>query len=136
MSDFKYSNLSLQRLYTCHEDLITICSLALQVSPVDITVVCGFRDWRAQNDAFTTGHSRVPWPQSTHNRKPSDAVDLAPYFHGGIQWNAVKELHLIAGLVVGIGAAQNVQIRWGGAWNGMMNAPWQFNDLYHFERIV
>ena len=127
MNDFKYS---------CHNDIITICSLALQVSPVDITIVCGHRNMADQNKAYNEKKSRVKWPNSSHNSSPSNAVDLVPYINGVLQWNNIQQLHLVAGLIIGIGAAQNVPIRWGGAWDGQLNKPWKFNDLYHFELIL
>lgn len=136
MNDYKYSQTSIKQLNTCHDDLITICSLILPISPIDITIVCGHRTEEAQNQAFANGSSLAQWLQSAHNEIPSDAVDLAPYFDRGIQWKDVKGLYLIAGLVIGISQSLNIKIRWGGAWHGPLNPPHQFNDLYHFERIM
>lgn len=136
MTSFKYSKTSLKRLYTCHSDLITICKKALDQSPVDITVVCGYRDKLSQNQAYRDGYSKLEWPHSMHNQTPSKAVDLAPYISGKVQWNNVKGLYIIAGIVISIAYSLNVKIRWGGAWNGTLNDAYIFNDLYHFEKTV
>jgi len=136
MTEFRYSQTSLNRLNTCHNDLITICKKAILISPVDISIVCGHRDKKAQARAFRDGFSKLRWPQSNHNQWPSRAVDLAPYRDGEIRWSNIEGLHLIAGLILGIADTLNIKIRWGGAWKGVLNPPDAFNDLYHFEKIV
>ena len=135
MTNFKYSQTSLERLYTCHSDLITICKTAIVISPIDISVVCGHRDKEAQNKAYNENRSDFKWPHSMHNQTPSKAVDLAPYIDGRIQWKHEKGLYLIAGLVIGIGYKLGIKIRWGGAWNGTLNTEFQRKDLYHFEKM-
>lgn len=136
MNDFKYSKTSLKRLYTCHYNLITICKLALKISPVDITVVCGYRKKDNQNKAFAEGYSNAVWPKSAHNQWPSNAVDLVPYMHEQIKWNDTNGLYLIGGLMIGISTNLDINIKWGGAWHGTLNSPHEFNDLYHFELMV
>ena len=136
MNKFKYSKTSLKRLDTCHDDLIIICETVLDISPIDITVICGHRKKEDQNKAFTKGFSRAPWPKSAHNQLPSKAVDLAPYVNGYIKWNDIKKLYLIAGLVLGVSMNPHIEVKWGGAWHGTLNVPHEFNDLYHFELIV
>lgn len=136
MTDFKYSQTSLERLHTCHSDLITICKKAIERSPVDITVVCGHRGKDDQDQAYSNGYSDLKWPFSKHNEWPSKAVDLAPYINGKIEWNNINGLYLIAGIVISIAYSINVKIRWGGAWNGTLNDTKKRQDLYHFEKIV
>lgn len=46
---------------------------------MDHSLVCGFRPENEQNMAFAAGASKLRWPNSKHNRKPSPAVDADPY---------------------------------------------------------
>ena len=39
-------------------------------------ISCTFRDQFAQDVAFNTGHSRLKWPDSPHNKRPALAMDL------------------------------------------------------------
>lgn len=84
--------LSLQRLSTCHPDIRTFAiAVALGVDRgdcpglTDITVLCGWRGEKEQNEAFAKKTSKLQWPRSKHNHVNDDgepeslAVDMAPY---------------------------------------------------------
>lgn len=43
---------------------------------LEFEVVSGHRDEAAQRQAFISGRSKKVWPNSKHNRLPSEAVDL------------------------------------------------------------
>ena len=64
-------------LNTCHPDLQAVCRELIK--QYDFAVLCGHRDKAEQNAAFDAGNSRLIYPQSKHNAKPSLAVDIAPY---------------------------------------------------------
>lgn len=49
----------------------------------DIHVSWSFRDQAAQQLAFTSGKSKLPWPRSKHNQMPSQAIDLFQIDHNG-----------------------------------------------------
>lgn len=84
--------LSLDRLATCHDD---IARFTVAVSSgvdngecpgvSDVTVLCGWRGEKEQNEAFAKKTSKLRWPSSKHNHVNADgepeslAVDLAPY---------------------------------------------------------
>lgn len=84
---------SLQRLDTCHPDIRKlIIRVAMGIDEgdlayagiTDMTVLCGWRGEKEQNQAVADGASKTPWPRSAHNvmvdGKPlSNAVDVAPY---------------------------------------------------------
>lgn len=97
----------------------------------DCSILCGFRDEAAQNEAFHTGRSKKQWPNSKHNGTPSLAVDVAPY---PIDWDDERRFYHFAGYVKGIADQLGISIRWGGDWDGDNDLNDQhFFDLVHFE---
>lgn len=73
----KFGKKSLDRLSECHEDLQRIANELIK--EMDVTVLCGYRGKEEQEQAFIAGNSKLRWPNSKHNKKPSLAVDIAPY---------------------------------------------------------
>ena len=99
----------------------------------DCAVVSGHRPEEDQNSLFHRGLSKLKWPHSKHNRKPSLAVDVYPY---PIDWKDRDRFHYFAGVVMGMALSLNYNLRWGGDWD----KDWQvrdnvFDDLGHFELI-
>lgn len=95
---FRFSKNSLDRLATCHEDLIIFCNELIKY--YDFTVVCGHRGQEDQDKAYASGHSKVKYPNSKHNSYPSMAVDLAPW-EGRIDWGK-NQLLFFAGFAIGV----------------------------------
>ena len=93
----KFSRSSKQKLATCHPDLITLFNVVIKT--FDCKVICGHRGKIAQNNAFINGLSKVQWPNSKHNRKPSMAADVVPY---PIDWMDLPRMKFFAGYVLGI----------------------------------
>lgn len=73
----KFGKKSLDKLADCHEDLQRLANELIK--EMDVTVLCGYRGKEEQDQAFIDGNSKLRWPNSKHNKKPSLAVDLAPY---------------------------------------------------------
>lgn len=122
----KFSNTSLERLRTCHQDLQTIFHYVIKY--MDCTVVCGHRNKKDQDDVFEQGFSKVKWPNSKHNSMPSMAVDVVPY---PVDWYDRERFKHFAGFVKGVaqmlkdyGAISN-DIEWGG--------DWKFVDMPHYQ---
>ena len=136
-----YSQTSMRRLNSCHPDLMTLFMAVIE--DYDCTIICGHRGKAAQEAAFESGNSRVNWPNGKHNRKPSKAVDAAPYFMGhGLDWQDTKAFCYFAGRVME--KARHLKelglmthdIRYGGDWDSDGRTLDQtFNDLVHFELI-
>jgi hypothetical protein len=110
----------------------------------DCIVLEGFRGKDAQNKAFASGNSKLPWPKGNHNKFPSIAVDVAPYDveKRGVNWGNDKvhdrediaRFYNFAGVVKGVAEMLAIPIRWGGDWDGDTYFHDQkFNDLVHFE---
>ncbi len=71
------SKTSSARLETCHPDIIAVCRELIK--QYDFSVLEGHRGEKDQNKAYEEGSSHVRYPYSAHNKKPSLAVDIAPY---------------------------------------------------------
>jgi hypothetical protein len=133
-SDTKYGRASLDRLATCHPDLQRI---AFEVEKVtEASVVFGHRTKLEQDEAFRLGRSTVRWPNSKHNRMPSNAIDLAPWDGRKIPWEDREKFRAFGGLVLGVAHQMGIKLRWGGDWDG----DWDFNDqrfidMPHFELV-
>jgi len=100
----------------------------------DCKVLCGHRGRAEQNQKFAEGKSKLRYPSSRHNRFPSLAVDVAPYFaeEPHIRWDIEHDQYVrdtwmkFSGLVKGIAAMQDVHVRWGGDW-GWDFAHWELD---------
>jgi len=118
-----YGKASKLKLLTCHGQIQLLCWEAIAV--MDITVVCGYRDKKAQNKAFEKGYSNVRYPDSNHNVKPSKAVDLAPW-NNGIDWDDKNGFYELAGIMKALAFKHDIKLKWGGDFNG-------FFDGAHYE---
>lgn len=99
----------------------------------DCVVLCSYRDELAQNEAFASGKSKTPWPESKHNHNPSLAVDVAPY---PVDWENASRFYLFAGFVLAIASTLKIPVRWGGDWNSNLDpSDENFQDLVHFEIV-
>jgi len=128
---YKFSNTSQKRLSECAPELQEIMNEAIKI--VDFMVLCGHRGEQEQNKAFSEGKSKLKYPQSKHNSKPSRAIDIAPY---PLDWNNLSRFYHLAGIVRGIAHQKGIKIRFGGDWDmdGEITDN-KFNDLPHVELV-
>lgn len=99
------------------------------VKRYDITVLCGHRDQQDQDDAHTSGHSKVKWPSSKHNAVPSLAVDVAPYplnWKDTAAFEAMGQVVLDEWLKMDAEDTSSWQLVWGKTFSGLVDYP-------HFE---
>ena len=73
---YKFSKTSLDRLSSCHPDLQLICNEGIEF--IDFSVVQGHRN-KEQQDRLYPRFTKVKYPNSKHNSKPSRAVDVCPF---------------------------------------------------------
>lgn len=132
-----FSQTSLERLNSCHDDLILIFSTI--VADTDCSILCGHRDQAEQTRAYVSGNSKVQWPDSKHNQEPSLGVDVAPW---PFDWEDEKAFCFFAGKAVAVAnrlfkdGAISHKLRWGGDWDGDGQTNDQtFYDLVHFELV-
>jgi hypothetical protein len=102
----------------------------------DISLLYGYRGEAEQNELFDNNLSKLRFPDSKHNRQPSQAVDLQPYprpLHDSKLWGA---LGYIAGRGEAIAEDMGITLRWGGDWDRDGDLTDQnFDDLFHWEIV-
>lgn len=103
------------------------------VKEFDCRVLCGARGEEEQDRAFHSGESKLRFPNSKHNKFPSNAVDVAPY---PVNWKDEKRFYFFAGYVKAKAEEMGIKIRWGGDWDSDTQVMDQtFFDLPHFEVV-
>ena len=128
----KYSDLSKERLETCHPSLILLFNTVIK--GWDCTILCGHRTKGEQDRLFDSGRSKLRYPYSKHNQFPSQAVDVSPH---PIDWNDLGSFYMFAGYVIRISESLGIRIRYGGDWDGdKKTADQTFNDLPHYELLI
>ena len=145
---FSFGSRSKERLATCHPVLQQILSAAILYTPMDFTVLFGYRGQEEQNRLYEEGRSKLRYPDSKHNktgadgRQESHAVDVAPWYPDAphIRWNRPDEFRWLAGFIMGVGESiarsEGFTLRWGGDWDRDGNHHDQsFMDLPHIELV-
>lgn len=126
-----FSQKSIERLNECHPDLQKLFFEVIK--NYDCTITCGHRGKEDQDEAVRTGHSKVSFPNSKHNSKPSQAVDVVPF---PVDWNDLTRFYHFAGFVLATAKQLGIKIRWGGDWNGDLKFKEEkFKDLPHWEIV-
>ena len=127
------------RLDTCHPLLIALFDRVIKRAdlPRDLSVICGHRGQAEQDAAVKSGASKLAWPKSAHNVKPSRAVDVAPIFGGAVSWKW-PDYRAVAPTVKAEWAAMEreglipagVKLVWGGDWARFPDGPhWQLDGI-------
>jgi len=125
----QFSASSKEKLATCCKELQDTANLAIKI--IDFGISEGHRGEALQNKAYAENKSKVRFPNSKHNKKPSAAFDAFP---APLDWNDPQRFILLAGVIIASGAVLGHDIRWGGDWNenGIIKDE-SFRDLPHFE---
>ena len=133
-----FSDISRERLKTCHRDLQTLFNHVIQ--DYDCSVICGFRTSKEQDEAYAAGNSQLEWPNSKHNSIPSLAVDVVPH-EKVIDWGKLQSAHF-AGYVKGVAdrlfhiGVISHHIRFGLDWDNDNDIDdTKFWDACHFEIV-
>jgi len=123
---YKFSTRSEARLAGVHPDLVRVILRAINMSPVDFSVIEGVRTLARQKQllaagATTTLNSRhIPGANGLGH-----AIDIAPYVSGSIRWDWPL-YHQIAPVVKEAARLEGVPIEWGGDWKSFKDGPhWQ-----------
>ncbi len=125
----RFSLLSHERLSECDSKLRALFSRV--VYGFDCSVLTGHRPEAQQTIAYLTLKSTKKWPDSKHNKMPSQAVDVGPY---PINWEDIKRHYMFGGYVLGVAYEMGIEIRWGGDWDMDTDVHDQkLFDLVHFE---
>ena len=125
----RFGKTSKKRLETCEEELQSLFNEVVKY--FDCSVLVGYRGRNEQDIAYESGHSKVKWPNGKHNKKPSFAVDVAPY---PIDWDDRERFIYFGVFVKGCAYRMGISLRWGGDWdNDNQLSDNKFDDLVHFE---
>lgn len=130
----RFGSASTNRLLTLDSRLQEILREGIKF--YDFSIVCGYRDEKAQNRAFAEGKSQLEWPHSKHNTNPSKAVDVAPWDpdNNRIDWNNRDRFIYLAAFLMGTAHKMGYTLRWGGDWNSdTFMRDQRFHDLPHLE---
>lgn len=121
MSQFSFSGRSEQRLQGVHPDLVRVVRRALELSPLDFTVLEGRRSIIRQAELVKSGGSQT----MSSRHITGHAVDIAPVVMGQVRWDWPL-FHKLAPAMKAAAAELGVAIAWGGDWT-------RFPDGPHFE---
>ena len=124
-----FSERSRQRLLTCDDRLVVVCSDAIRW--FDFSVIYGHRSNEEQDALYAQGRTEpgnivtnLRGGQSIHNTDPSRAVDLAPYVPGrGVVWDDVGLFHELYGVILCCASQRGIEIEWGGHWTRFVDRP-------------
>ena len=131
---YKFSTRSLTNLYTCNHKLQNLAFNVMELQLFDFGISCGKRTEEEQNQLYFEGRSGLKYPQSKHNKKPSEAFDFVLYVNGKVDWNNKSSWYMAIGVFRAMGEKLNIPIRCGGDWDGDFSTSDQrFHDLPHIE---
>lgn len=128
MSKFTLSQRSLERLQGLHPDLVAVVKRAIEITPIDFSVIEGVRTVERQKQLLAAGASKTMKSRhipSSNKSGMGEAVDLAPIIDGQIRWDWPL-FHKLAPAVKEAANQLGVPIQWGGDWRTFKDGP-------HFE---
>ena len=118
---FKLGKRSIERLQGVHPDLVKVVERAIEMSPVDFTVLEGLRSPKRQQTLVASGAS-----QTLNSRHiTGHAVDLGAWVDNQVDWSWPL-YHKIANVMKAAANELGVAIVWGGDWKTFKDGP-------HFE---
>jgi len=133
-----FGDTSTRRLLECERRLQKLFNAVIKY--YDCTVLTGHRGQIEQDKHFEAGTSKVKWPDGKHNKRPSEAIDIAPWpipeNWGENHWKDMVHFYEFAAIVRYEANRLGIKIRWGGDWDGDGDYKDQtFDDLIHFELV-
>jgi peptidoglycan L-alanyl-D-glutamate endopeptidase CwlK len=108
-----------------HPDLVAVVFRAIELTTQDFTVFDGFRTAEDQAELFRAGASQRDGTRrkSQHQKQKSghgEAVDLVPWINGRARWEW-GAIYPIALAVRTAAQEHGLRLRWGGAWDRVLN---------------
>lgn len=134
-----FSQTSRERLDRCDARIQNILNQVIKY--YDCKVLTGHRGKEEQESMYYSvpQRSKLKWPKSKHNSKPSLAVDVAPYpipYEWGNDWRDRVKFYELKAIIFYVAAQQGTKIRFGGDWDRDGDyKDNKFNDLVHFEIV-
>ncbi len=124
----KLGKKSLERLNETHHDIQLIMKeterlINAEEPSFDVVVLCGYRGEEEQNRLYKEKKSQLKYPYGKHNKKPSEAIDIAPY---PTDWNNIDEFNKMCDYVKRAADILGIEIIQGRDWKTLKDYP-------HFE---
>lgn len=116
--NYKLGLRSLYRLRGVHADLVRVVQRAIELTPVDFTVLEGLRSQDRQVELVAKGASRTM--RSRHIT--GHAVDLGALVDGSVRWDWPL-YYKIADAMKTAALELNIPIEWGGDWETFKDGP-------------
>lgn len=129
VGNFRLSERSLKALSTTHADMQRVIKRAIQISPVDFSIIEGLRTKEKQAEYVRKGASQTM--KSSH--LTGSAVDIVPFVNGRLDWDNWDNIYAMTAAVQKAAEELGVNIRWGGAWvriNGRAGTPKDWVESY------
>lgn len=112
---------SVSKLAGVHPDLVRVIKRAIEITPVDFTVLEGIRTKARQKELLASGASTTM--RSRH--LTGHAVDIAPLANGKVSWHW-PHYYQLAPAVKQAAKELGIEIEWGGDWKSFKDGPhWQ-----------
>jgi peptidoglycan L-alanyl-D-glutamate endopeptidase CwlK len=122
---YKFGKRSKERLKGVKPELVNVLNELVKI--MDVTIIEGLRTKERQEELVASGASKTKYSKHLEGK----AVDLAPY---PIDWKDRDRFHYMGGMIRGIAKQLNVNVRWGGDWDGDGETKDNgFDDLVHVE---
>ena len=115
---YKLGPRSLERLEGVHPDLVKVVQRAIEITPVDFTVLEGMRNPERQKKLVAAGASKTM--KSRH--LTGHAVDLGAFVDNQVSWDWPL-YHKIAAAMKQAAKELGVRIIWGGDWRTFKDGP-------------
>lgn len=116
MARFILGDRSTKNLAGVNADLVKVVKRALELSPVDFTVIEGLRTKERQAELMKQGFTRTL--NSRHII--GEAVDIVPL---PVDWKNTKPFGLVAEAMKKAADELGVKITWGGDWKSFVDLP-------------
>jgi peptidoglycan L-alanyl-D-glutamate endopeptidase CwlK len=101
---------------------------AIKTTPLDFSVLCGYRTEKEQTAPYNAGFSTVQFPNSYHNKWPSEAVDIAPFYKSSphIRWSELDDFKKLIKHIKKTAKKLKIDIECGADWK-------EFQDFPHIQ---
>lgn len=130
MPEFRFSNRSLENLKGVHPQLVAVVEMALQISYVDFSVICGLRTPEQQAELVKDGKS---WTFNSRHLT-GHAVDLAPWIDDDIPWSEKSHFDYLGMTMMRAAHIKGEVIEWGGYFGSYHDGAWNSKyDGPHFQ---
>lgn len=122
----RFGRTSMERLNTCHPDLVLIAKEAIAI--MDFSIIEGARSAETQMKYFLDGKStkdgvkKLSKHQVGGKKRLSTAMDIAPYTTR-VVWDDLKLFNRLIGIIQGVAHAKGIKIRCGIDWTVPFDPP-------------